>query len=77
MRGTRDFAINKNIIDSSCPRCSKIKYLDHAIKYRWTEGKRDIYLNKLRKSLAKVENAREDTVKIDRLVNDIRKKLKN
>ena len=77
MRGTRDFAINKNVIDSSCQRCSEIECLDHTVKCRCTEGKRDVCLNKLRKSLAKADDAREDALKIDKIVNEISKCLKN
>ena len=36
----------------------------------------DACVNKLRKALAKVDDASEDTVKIDRIVNDISKYLK-
>ena len=47
MQGKIYCAINKNVIDSSCPRCSETEDWDHVVKFRYVEGKIDEHLNKL------------------------------
>ena len=64
MHGTRDCVINKNVIDSSCPRCSETEDWDHVVKCRCAEEKRDECLNKLRTKLMKSDDKKEDSSKI-------------
>ena len=41
IHGTRYYAINENVTDSSCPRCSDTEDWDDMVKYRCNEGKRE------------------------------------
>ena len=47
------------------------------VKCRCAEGKRNEFLNKLGIKLTKVDDANEDLIKINKIVNDIRNFLKN
>ena len=77
MNGSRECLINKNNIDSSHPRYRNTEDWDHIVRRRSTEEKRTKYLNKFRKHLTRVDTASEDTAKINSILNDINKYLRN
>ena len=56
MHGARYFAINRNVMDLSYPRCSEPEDWDHVVKFRCAEGKRDEHLSKLKTKLMKADD---------------------
>ena len=77
MHGTMDYDINRKVMNSSWPRCSENKDWDRALKYRLAEGKIDEYLTKLKTKLMKSDDKNEDLIKINKIVSDMSKFLKN
>ena len=70
MHGEIDCAINRNVMDSSCPRCSELACWDHFVKCRCVEGKRDECLSKLKTKFMKVDDENVDLIK-NKMVSDM------
>ena len=43
MHERKDCSINKNKVDSSCPRCREFEYWDHVVRCRCADEKRNEY----------------------------------
>ena len=69
MHGARDCAINRNVMDLSCPRCSQPEDWDQVVKCRCAEGKRDENLSKLKTKLTKSDDENKDLIKINKIVS--------
>ena len=67
MNGTRNCPINRNVMDSSCPRCNETEDWNHVMKCIHAEGQRDEYLTKLKNKIIKVDEKNEDLFKLKKL----------
>ena len=65
------YNINKNKVDSLCPRHRKIEDWDYVARCRCADDKRNGHFNQLRRELTKLDVKNEDGDKINNMLKDI------